>query len=83
MLDRVQSTSTLAVSQEMVLCQQEEADLRVWRLVKQTTATTILIHSPDTDVYNIGLSTIQENKEVIVQVNVPQSTTQLYVHLTS
>ena len=39
------------------------------------------MYSPDTDVYNIGLTTIQENKEVIVQINVPQSTTQLYVHL--
>lgn len=42
----------------------EEADLRVWRHVKQTTATTILVYS---DVYNIGLTALQENTEVVVR----------------
>ncbi len=49
--------------------------------MKQTTATTILVYSPDTDVYNIGLTTLNENKEVIVQVNVPQSTKEIYINL--
>jgi len=33
-----------------------EADNRIWRHAVQTTATKILVYSPDTDVYNIGLS---------------------------
>ena len=33
-----------------------EADHRIWRHATQTMATKILICSPDTDVYNIGLS---------------------------
>ena len=49
----------------------EEADIRIWRHVKQCVGETILVYSPDTDVSNIGIGIYNEiGKEVIVQVNV-------------
>lgn len=61
----------------------EEADIRIWRHVTQTQFDHILIHSPDTDVYNIGLPIVAENttKQVIVQINLPQSASSLYIYL--
>ena len=38
----------------------EEANKRIWRHATQTSAQRILVYSPDTDVYNIGLPIIQE-----------------------
>ena len=46
-----------------------EADYRIWRHATQTSATRILVCSPDTDVYNIGLS-VPVNKDYIIQLNV-------------
>lgn len=61
----------------------EEADLRIWRHVYQSNMLNILVYSPDTDVYNIGLTTVFRDltKRVIVQINTPQSQTRLYVHV--
>ena len=48
----------------------------------QNSAHKTLIYSPDTDIYNIGLTVaIEQSKEVIVQVNVPQSQVFIYVHI--
>ena len=59
----------------------EESDIRIWRHVKQSTATSILIYSPDTDVYNIGIGIYEEvSKDVIVQVNVA-SKEQKYIYI--
>ncbi len=60
-----------------------EADMRIWRHVYQTEGTHIMIYSPDTDVYNIGLSlsTCLASKEIIVQLNLPHSPTCSYLHL--
>ena len=49
--------------------------MRIWKHAFETQATRILIYSPDTDIYNIGLPLLSEipNKEVIVQYNVLHS----------
>ncbi len=51
-------------------CNAEETDTRIWLHVKQTSANRILVISPDTDVYHIGLP-LQQNhgKDVIVQIS--------------
>ena len=41
--------------QPLYKCNAEETDTRVWRHVKITECVTILVMSPDTDVYHIGL----------------------------
>ena len=60
-----------------------EADRRVWRNISQTSAQRILVYSPDTDVYNIGLAIVQQcsSKEYIVQLNLPHSQHLKYLHL--
>lgn len=60
----------------------EEADCRIWRHATQSQATSILIYSPDTDVYNIGLGLLSlSDKEYIIQLNVPHSAQKRYIHL--
>ena len=51
-------------------CNAEEIDTRLWLHVKNTDCTQVLVMSPDTDVYNIGLP-LQciQGKEVFVQVS--------------
>ena len=60
-----------------------EADMIIWRHVSQTNATRVLVYSPDTDIYNIGLSIFDRvsDKDIFVQLNVLHSQTQLYLHL--
>ena len=57
--------------------------MRIWRHVAQTSARHILVYSPDTDIYNIGLSVFKrlQNKDMYIQLNVPHSQTKLYLHL--
>ena len=57
-----------------------EADMRIWTHVIHTEQQQVLVYSPDTDVYNIGL-TITTDKECIVQVNLPHTAETKYVHL--
>ena len=62
----------------------EEADMRIWRHATQTSAQHILVYSPDTDVYNIGVPIIQERRlstECIVQLNGPHSQVLKYLHI--
>ena len=47
----------------------EEADTRIWLHAKFSYGTRILIFSPDTDVYHIGLLNKLTQHEVIVQLN--------------
>ena len=48
----------------------EESNVRIWRHIKQSTATRTLIYSPDTDVHNIGIALgLLANREIIVQIN--------------
>ena len=51
-------------------CNAEETDTRLWLHVKKTPYSCILVMSPDTDVYNIGLSLQSaKDKQVFVQVS--------------
>lgn len=55
----------------------EETDLRIWRHVFKTSATCILLYSPDTDVYNIGLGLVRDvNKDIVEQINLPHTVSQ-------
>ena len=45
----------------------EESNVRIWRYIKQSTATHTLIYSPDTDI-GIALGLLA-NREIIVQIN--------------
>ena len=57
-----------------------EADTRIWQH-----ATRILIYSPDTDVYNIGLGFTNQypTATFIIQLNFPHSDENKYINLTS
>ena len=50
----------------------QEGDMHVWRHATQTRSKGILIYSPDTDVYNIGLPLVQSTRKYVVQINLPQ-----------
>ena len=59
-------------------CNVQEADTHA----VQCSSERILIYSPDTDVYNIGLSLLQETpKQYIVQLNLRYSAELRYIHL--
>ena len=51
----------------------QEADMRVWRHATQAQHERILVCSPDTDVYNIGLVMTKPNKHYLVQIKVPHA----------
>lgn len=64
----------------------QEADSRIWRHAEiLSPGTNLLIYSPDTDVYNIGLSNFnsqnQPPKNYIIQLNVHHSTEKRYLFL--
>ena len=64
----------------------QEADSRIWQHAKiLSPGTNLLIYSPDTDVYNIGLSNFnsqnQPPKNYIIQLNVHHSTEKIYLFL--
>ena len=54
----------------------DESDCRIWKHVAGTTKTNILIYSPDTDVFNIGLGFdhLLAQKSITVQLNLPNKT---------
>ena len=62
----------------------EETDTRLWFHVKKNNCTKVLIMSPDTDIYNIGLPLPSiSNKNIVVQLN-PYSSKELkYLDLTA
>ena len=60
----------------------EEADMRIWRHALLSNTQNILVHSPDTDVYNIGLRLMPDiSKQVVVQLNLPHVEDLKYLHL--
>lgn len=59
-----------------------EADQRIWRHVTSCDAENILVYSPDTDVFTIGMSNLTvHSKQIIVQLNPPSSRIKRYVNL--
>ncbi len=76
--------SNLPVPDLKYLSNAEEADMRIWRHATQTSAERLLVYSPDTDVYNIGLPIIKVRSlsvQCIVQLNVPHSQELKYLHI--
>lgn len=66
----------------MYSCNAEETDTRLWLHAKQTQCTQILVLSPDTDVYIIGLSLqCTQDKEIIVQISNMNSREVKLLHL--
>ena len=57
-----------------------EGDQIVWQ---HASATTVLLYSPDTDIYNIGLTkhSLSSTKQYIIQFNVPHSIQKKYLNL--
>ena len=57
--------------------------MRIWRNIAVFNAQKILVYSPDTDVYNVGMAVanLYLPKDVIVQINVAQSRELRYVHI--
>ena len=65
-------------------CVAEETDTRLWLHVRNTKCHRILIMSPDTDVYNIGLPLpCVREKEVVVQVSTYSAREMKFLHLSS
>ena len=59
-----------------------EDDNRIWRHAYQSRATRILIYSPDTDTYHIGLGLLSgSSKEYIIQINITHSNETKYLCL--
>ena len=67
----ISGSGTPPHTREIYQTNAEEADMRIWRHAYQSKATRMLIYSPDTDVYNIGLplTCISSHEECIVQIN--------------
>lgn len=50
--------------------------MKIWHHMTQIKYSHILVYSPDTDVYNIGIPIVaRSTKEVMVQVNLPKDET--------
>ena len=63
----------------------DEADVRVWLHCQKACGVQILLYSPDTDVYHIGLSVVGKLHEcdVIVQLSYYSDEKAKYVHMTN
>ena len=68
------------VSTELT-CNAEETDTRIWLHVCNSKAQRILILSPDTDTYHIGLPLLPPGKEVIIQLSNPGARELNLLHL--
>ncbi len=90
-ITKVKSTSSNDSSSEVLVernpnlrCVAEETDTRLWLHVKKTNCSNILIMSPDTDIYNIGLPLLSVcDKNVMVQLNPYYSKELKYLHFTA
>ena len=61
----------------------EEADMKLWKHALVCNQQQVLIYSPDTDVYNIGLTYAStcDSTEFIVQINLLHNSTQKYINV--
>lgn len=58
----------------LYLCNAEETDTRIWLHAKQTSGTKLLIVSPDTDVYVIGLPLqSMQQEQIVIQISLLHS----------
>ena len=71
--------TTSYVSTELT-CNAEETDTRIWLHILNSTIQPVLILSPDTDTYHIGLALLPPVKEVIIQLSSPGAR-ELNLHL--
>ena len=59
-----------------------KADMRIWHHALLSNTQHILVHSPDTEVYNIGLRLMPDiSEQVVVQLNLPHVEDLKYLHL--
>ena len=56
---------------EALTSKAEETDVQIWLHVLQSSAQHILVLSPDTDTYHIGLPLLPPGKEIIIQLSSP------------
>ena len=61
----------------------EEADCRIWRHATCCSVNNVLIYSPHTNVYNIGLHYLStaSSKQYIIQINVINAISKEYIFL--
>ena len=65
-------------------CNAEETDARIWLHVKCTTCSRfLLLSSPDTDVYHLGLPLERHNKQVTIQVSPMNSRELQFLNMSS
>ena len=77
-------TGVVPMPTEVYRSNASEADFRVWRHAVCSPSKNILLYSPDTDVYNIGLKFAGlAHKEFIVQLNVIHAEDKQYLHLSN
>lgn len=67
------TSSSLPESTQEFKSNAQEADMRIWRHAIQSVHQHVLIYSPDTDVYNIGIPLIASSKQYLVQTNLPHN----------
>ena len=58
-------------------CNAEETDTRIWLHCRQSASMKILVVSPDTDIFHIGLPLDHKEKEIVIQINPYTSKDQL------
>jgi hypothetical protein len=76
--------SSVPQPEPMYYSNAEEADIRIWKHAIASDAQNILIVSPDTDVYNIGLPVathIVNQKNIAVQISMPSSHEKTFVNI--
>ena len=61
----------------------EETDTRLWLHFKQSNSDNILIISPDTDIYDIGLPLNHGTKDIMIIINTYNSKNLCFLHLSS